>query len=266
MPEKRKQLTPDQVDLGERERVTQFVKTRHWTVITSKDLPWPVAISVARAGDELRCTGLVIGFSPEAPSAEPGEEGSVLPSITSGSLRRLAIPDLLAAIGHAGRFFSEPFRVPATAMPGVAGPDWDRADFEDATDDGGRTYLVGPIFGISGPRADRPFLDQLYPGMIPDAIEPAPKRRGPGRRLDHDHYVTVAEQHRIATRRGENREYVYAKPMDELARRLGIKFDPKKQPIPKPTVRRWVKRARDIGLLGPSRPGIAGDYPEDAEG
>jgi hypothetical protein len=47
-------------------------------------------------------------------------------------------------------------------------------------------------------------------------------------------------------------------PMTELRRRLGEWLE---REVPEPTARRWVQRARDMGLLGASRPGKAGEKP-----
>jgi hypothetical protein len=44
----------------------------------------------------------------------------------------------------------------------------------------------------------------------------------------------------------------------ELRRRLA---DWLGREVPEPTTRRWVQRARDMGLLGVSRPGKAGEKP-----
>jgi len=68
----------------------------------------------------------------------------------------------------------------------------------------------------------------------------------------------VAAEYKRACAPGEFRA-----PMKELCRRLALAFR-ESGTVPAPTARRWVQKARDMGLLDPSRPGIAGEYPEDA--
>ncbi len=256
---------------------------RHWIVITGGDLPYPVAMSIGIAsGGRPRCTGLMIGLDgsgdappPDAgtrtapadipdtlratfgdPSARPTPDSARvgITEITSASLRHVKIPELLQAIWDASDSLHRRTRVTAAELVDLAGPDYDPADWKSSN--GGKTYELPPLISYSGPRKGRPFLDQLYPGMVPD-IPPAPPRI-PGQALPRWLFEHVAEEYRRAL------DTHSRAPMQELTRRLGIKPNWwSGNPAPEPTARRWVQRARDLGLLGPSRPGVPGEYPED---
>jgi len=69
-------------------------------------------------------------------------------------------------------------------------------------------------------------------------------------RLPDEHFRQVAERYRAALRVAPRR------PIQHLAGELHVA---------EPTLRRWVQRARDMGLLGQSIPGKAGERPEDGE-
>jgi hypothetical protein len=68
-------------------------------------------------------------------------------------------------------------------------------------------------------------------------------RPGPGG-LPPEHFERVAEAYRAALSAAPRRPIQY----------LAEKFN-----VPEPTLRRWVQRARDRGLLGPATPGKAGE-------
>lgn len=110
--------------------------------------------------------------------------------------------------------------------------------------------LLEALISFTGPGADRPFLDRLYPGLVPDL----PPRVQPvrGGALPRAHFEAVASEYRRALVKNKRA------PMAELRRRLG---DWTGRDVPEPTARRWVQRARDMGLLGASRPGKAGEKP-----
>lgn len=64
--------------------------------------------------------------------------------------------------------------------------------------------------------------------------------------LRPEHFERVAADYRAALLTAPNR------PIQYLAKR---------DRVPEPTLRRWVQRARDMGLLGESTPGKAGETP-----
>jgi hypothetical protein len=282
------ELVPDLVVLGAQEQVAGFVAAHHWAVLSGGGLPYPVAMSIGRFSGGLRCTGLLLGIpgddGPRAASMtidmalDPGafqaklaelrtraeaesrerESAGVEPpviAVTSASLRKLKIPELLEAIAAAARALSDGRTIPAENLEDFAGLGYDSGDWE--SDDGGKTYKLPPPISISGPGKGREFFDQLYPGMVPD-LPPSAGPRVRGRAHSRDFFLRVAAEYRSACNPGEFRA-----PMRELCRRLALAFG-ESSPVPEPTARRWVQQARDMKLLGPSRPGIAGEYPEDA--
>ena len=113
--------------------------------------------------------------------------------------------------------------------------------------------LFESLIEYSGPNDGRPFLDRLSPGLIPDLPPRPPQVRGA---LPRSHFEAVATEYRRALVKNERA------PMTELRRRLAEWLD---REIPEPTARRWVQRARDMGLLGASRPGKAGEKPATPE-
>jgi hypothetical protein len=118
----------------------------------------------------------------------------------------------------------------------------------------GAGKLLEAVIEYTGPGEGRPFLDRLTPGLIPDI----PPRSMPvrGAPLDRGHFEAVAEAYRSAL------TVNLRAPMAELRRQLSESLD---REVPEPTARRWVQRARDMGLLGASRPGVAGEKPIRAE-
>jgi hypothetical protein len=113
--------------------------------------------------------------------------------------------------------------------------------------------LLESLIEYTGPRAGRPFLDRLSPGLIPDLPPRPPRVRGA---LPRSHFETVAAEYRRALVKNERA------PMAEVRRCLANWLE--REEIPEPTVRRWVQRARDMGLLGSTTPGKAGDRPSPA--
>jgi len=96
---------------------------------------------------------------------------------------------------------------------------------------------------------DDPDFGGFYKAVLDlaDDVGDLPRSRPGPDGYDRKHFEQVAAAYREAlgvTPRG---------PMGELARRLGVS---------KATARRWVQRARDMGLLGASQPGRAGEKPE----
>jgi hypothetical protein len=78
-----------------------------------------------------------------------------------------------------------------------------------------------------------------------------PTRLGP-RGIPVERLAEVADLYRQALR-----EHPSA-PIRWMAQRL---VGPKGKPTPDVTIRRWLQRCRDLGLLGPSIPGKAGEQP-----
>lgn len=81
------------------------------------------------------------------------------------------------------------------------------------------------------------------------AEAPARTRPGPSG-YSSEHYELVAEKYRQAL---------------EVAPRAPIPWLKGELHASEPTIRRWVQRARDRGLLGPSIPGKAGEAPTEGE-
>jgi hypothetical protein len=107
--------------------------------------------------------------------------------------------------------------------------------------------LLQALIEYSGPGDGRPFLDRLSPGLLPDLPPRPPQVRGA---LPRSHFETVAAEYRRALLVNDRA------PMTELRRRLAEWLG---REVPEPSARRWVQRARDMGLLGASRPGKAGE-------
>lgn len=105
------------------------------------------------------------------------------------------------------------------------------------------------MISYEGPRESRPFLDRLVHGLISDLPPRPPSVRGA---LPREHFEVVAREYRRALALDSRA------PMAEMRRRLATWLG---KEIPEPTARRWVQRARDMGLLGASRAGKAGEKP-----
>lgn len=82
---------------------------------------------------------------------------------------------------------------------------------------------------------------------IDDEPKDIPRRRPGGGGYGREHFEQVATAYRAALATSPRA------PMKELARRLSTS---------EATARRWVQRARDMGLLGASQPGKAGELSE----
>jgi hypothetical protein len=243
MPDDKQRAEP-RLSLDTGGDVAEFAAGRGWVTLTEGGLPYPVTVSLAvGTGGRLRCTGLILGI--------PDPAGAEAIEITSASLRKVRITELLQAIADEAAALSSPQIVTAAQLAELAGPGYNPDDFE--TMDGGKTYRLPAVISYSGPRKSRPFLDQLFPGLVPDLPPAGPRVRGQA--LPRDHFEMVAQEYRFAV---ENSPRA---PMRQLMRRLE---DWKRVPVPEPTARRWVQRARDMGLLGPSRSGVAGEYPPDS--
>jgi hypothetical protein len=110
-----------------------------------------------------------------------------------------------------------------------------------------------------------PILEWLYPGFTPDLPEGGlPRTRS--KQYNDEFYRQIASYYEVACERHPDA------PTQELCRMLGKimrrdewQIAPGRWLAPEATVRRWVNIARQKGYLGPSRPGKAGHYPEDAD-
>lgn len=107
--------------------------------------------------------------------------------------------------------------------------------------------LLESLIEFTGPGEGRSFLDRLSPGLISDLPPRPPQVRGA---LPRSHFEAVAKEYRRALVKNERA------PMAEMRGRLSEWLE---RDVPEPTARRWVQRARDMGLLGASRPGKAGE-------
>jgi hypothetical protein len=114
--------------------------------------------------------------------------------------------------------------------------------------------LLETLISYTGRHEDRPFLDRLMPGLVADLPPRPPSVRGAA--LPRSHFEQVAKEYRRALK------LPITAPMTEVQRRLAEWLG---REIPEPTARRWVQRARDMGLLGASRPGKAGEKPAEPE-
>jgi transposase-like protein len=174
----------------------------NWIAFADEELPFPVAVSLGRAPDgRLIITGMLIAnldipavYDEDAPDwfrSKPVE-------ITTRSLRRLHVPDLLNSV---------------TAL----------------RDDPKGKALFDRLFGLA---------DDL-PASFP--------RRRPGPKgHPREHFEMVARAYRRALAEAPGA------PVKTLAKQLHAS---------EATVRRWIQRARDMGLLGPSTAGKAGEQP-----
>ena len=233
--------SPPDVSLGDQAKATEFASGRWWITLSGgkPELPYPVAISVGvGSGGRLRCTGLMLRAD-----ADEGTE------ITSASLRGIRIPELLQAVGQ----WQAMLGTGAPVDPGVLERmGLDPAEFIDPDD--GVTYLPA-LISYSGPRSSRPPLDQLFPGMVPDVPAKPYVRGGP---LPRSLFETVAAEYRKALTTAP------AAPVAALCKSKELRKLRGGRPITEPTARRWVQRCRDMGLLGKSVPGKAGEYSEGA--
>jgi hypothetical protein len=104
--------------------------------------------------------------------------------------------------------------------------------------------LLGSIEALRDDPKARAFYREVF--RLADDLPERPRRR-PGRKgHDQAHFEHVAEAYRAALARAPQA------PVKLLAEQLHAS---------EATVRRWVHRARDMGLLGPSTPGRAGEGP-----
>jgi hypothetical protein len=137
---------------------------------------------------------------------------------------------------------------PAIYDPPPGAPEWYGSQRVEVTARSLRevplSALLGSIEALRDDPKGRAFYRQVF--RLADNLPALPRRR-PGRKgYDCAHFERVAEAYRAAL--------VYAphKPIKVLAPQLHAS---------EATVRRWVQRARDMGLLGPSTPGRAGEGP-----
>lgn len=144
----------------------------------------------------------------------------------------------------------------------------------------GRYIVTGVILGLDGPREITarglraiPLADLLtavareaakaqqgepmpignvalaLPGILAEPYERPKVRPGP-KGWPPEHFERVAEAYRSALQRTPR------SPIRTLAKELNASD---------PTIHRWLQRCRDMGLLGSSRPGKAGEYPQTTE-
>jgi hypothetical protein len=106
------------------------------------------------------------------------------------------------------------------------------------------TALLGSVEALRDDPEGRAFFREVF--RLADDLGALPRRR-PGRRgYDREFFEQVAAEYRAVL---------------ALEPRAPVKALAKQRQQSEATVRRWVQRARDMGLLGASTPGRAGEGP-----
>lgn len=113
-----------------------------------------------------------------------------------------------------------------------------------------REMPLGELVSVAaGQQSGEGAVGDFMRSVIAELAGEAPTRTRPGPRgYPPEHYQLVADAYRAALRDSPR------SPVQSLAAHLHVS---------EPTVRRWVQKARDRRLLGPSMPGRAGEQPID---
>jgi transposase-like protein len=108
--------------------------------------------------------------------------------------------------------------------------------------------LLGSIEALRDDPKGRAFFREVF--RLADDLPALPRRRPGPEGYDRAKFEEVAEAYRACL---------------ALAPRAPVKVLAKRLQVSEATARRWVRRARDMGLLGASTPGRAGEGPVGAE-
>jgi hypothetical protein len=130
-----------------------------------------------------------------------------------------------------------------------AAPEWFRSKPVEITSRSLRDLPLAELLGSVDALRDDPEGKALFRRLfaLADDLPPTFPRRRPGPKgHPREHFEQVAQAYRIALARAPRA------PVKTLAEQMNASDA---------TVRRWIQRARDMGLLGPSTPGKAGEQP-----
>jgi hypothetical protein len=127
-------------------------------------------------------------------------------------------------------------------------PEWYGSERVEVTARGLRglplATLLGSIEALRDDPRGRAFFREIF--RLADNLDAPPRRRPGPKGHPRSHFEDVAKRYRAVL------AYAPHAPIKTLAPQLHAS---------EATVRRWVQRARDMGLLGPSTPGRAGEGP-----
>jgi len=135
--------------------------------------------------------------------------------------------------------------------PGPDAPEWYRSKPVEITTRSLRKVHVADLLNSVTALRDDPEGRALFRRLfgLADDLPASFQRRRPGPKgLPREHFEEVAQAYRRALAEAPSA------PVRALAKQLNAS---------EATVRRWIQRARDMGLLGPSTPGKAGEQPTD---
>jgi hypothetical protein len=128
-------------------------------------------------------------------------------------------------------------------------PEWFRSKPVEITTRSLREVHVADLLNSVTALRDDPKGKALYRRLfgLADDLPASFERRRPGPKgYSREHFEDVAQAYRRALAEAPSA------PVKTLAKQLGYS---------EATVRRWIQRARDMGLLGPSTAGKAGEQP-----
>ena len=135
----------------------------------------------------------------------------------------------------------------AEDAPGA--PDWFPSKRVEITSRSLRELPLGKLLSSVSALKDDPKSRALYRRLLglADDLPASFQRPRPGRNpLTREHFEKVAQAYRRAL----------AEPPGAPVKTLAKQWN-----VPEATLRRWIQRARDMGLLGPSMAGKAGEQP-----
>jgi Homeodomain-like domain len=140
--------------------------------------------------------------------------------------------------------------IPAIYDPPPGAPEWFRSERVEVTARSLRELPLPDLLGSITALRDHPeareqaFFREIF--RLADNLPALPRRRPGPKGYPRSHFEQVAEEYRVVL---------------ALEPRAPVKALAKRLQYSEATVRRWVQRARDMGLLGPSTPGRAGEGP-----
>jgi hypothetical protein len=138
--------------------------------------------------------------------------------------------------------------LPAIYDPPADAPEWYGSQRVEVTPRSLRKLplaeLLESVVALRDDPRGRAFFREIF--RLADELPTLPRRRPGPRGYDRAHFEQVADAYRAAL------AHTPHAPIKALAQQLHYS---------EATVRRWLQRARDMGLLGASTPGRAGELP-----